>query len=436
MEPSEIIDRGKHIIACLQPIESMPLRETLMHYITLIENSDDDSTMSTVNKQLFLDRTEIKVSDEHCWELIQNLGEEDGAIILAHFCKKGTVRKIKEAIKNNDCTLFLTLISAQSLTLLKMLIMIWEFLKCLASTLIGFFEKALNIRHKTLALVGQVKQEINDLFWGLPNTNFNDLFRQPYNELVLMGEKVNDEEELMDDRIDKYIEKNDDIYLFLFEGADFFPDITQEAIFTVFKESKYAAEIQELYNQYRKENPSVNDWIICAKNHKQVNIPKKKLPDKFDETKKICWENNNLHLDLTSEQVKYIYHELIKGLYISENTDIECFGFFLTGKPEKYNTSETMEWLREREALGCLVGLLCKEEGVKGKFIAAGRAFTFKEKKMTTKVLTKEEEEAKKANVLSTSFRRIEKNMKDDKNYKNPSYDYMKKISTKMMKKN
>lgn len=439
MEESEITDRLKHFIACWRPIESMPLRDTLMHQILDI-NSDDDSTKPVKNKQLYFDRAEIKVSDEHCWELIQKLGEEDGAIILVHFCKKGTVRKIKEAIKNNDCTLFLTLISAQSLTLLKMTIMIWEFCKDSASTLIRFYEKVLTIRHKALAQVGQVKQEVSDLLWGLPDSNINDMFRQPYN-FVLMYEKGNNEEELTEDELDGLCEKLlkfDEMYIALFEWSNFFPDITQEAIFTVFKESKYAADIQELHNHYREENPSANERIICAKNHKQINKPKKELPENFDETRKICWKNNNLHLNLTSEQIKYIYNELIKGLYISENTDIECFGFFLTGKPENYIISGTMEWLREREALGCLVGLICRDEGVKGKFIAAGRAFTFKEKKTTNKaeVLTKEEDEAKKANVLSTSFRRIEKRLEDDKNYKNASYDYMKKISTKMWKKN
>ncbi|WP_419546075.1 hypothetical protein [Odoribacter laneus] len=438
MKRSEIIDRLKHIIACWQPIKSMPLKEIFMDCITLVENSDDDYSKSTKNKQLFLDRAESKVSDEHCWELIQSLGEEDGAIILAHFCKKGTVRKIKEAIKNNDCTLFLDLITPQFLTVLKMLIMNWEFLKCTASISIEFYEKILTRNHRSLALPKQVKQEINDLFWGLPNTNFNDLLRLPYNKVVLMGEKVNDEEELAEDELISWLDRllKFDIYMEFFEFNDILPDTTQEAILTVFKESKYAVEIQELYNQYRKENPNAKDMIICSRNYERIDVPKKKLLDKFDETKKICWENNNLHLDLTSEQVKYIYHELIKGLYISENTDIECFGFFLTGKPENYSTSGTIEWLREREALGCLVGLLCRGEGVKGKFIAAGRAFTFKEKKMTTKVLAKEEEESKKANVLSTSFRRIEKRMEDDKNYKNASYDYMKKISTKMKKKN
>lgn len=435
MERSEIIDRMKHFIACYQPIESMPLRETLMHYITLCENWDDGR--SNENKQFLIDRAVIKISDEHCWELIQKLGEEDGAIILAPFCKKGTVRKIKEAIKNNDCTLFLTLISVQPLNYLKILIMSWEISKCSASKVIGLCEKTLKIRHKSLALTRQGKQEMNDLFFGLPNVNLNDWFRQPYNELVLMHEKVNDEEELAEDKFDSMLEtKFDEMHIRLFEFVNYFPDITQEAIFTVFKESKYAAEIQEIYNQYREENPSANDWIICAKNYKQINIPKKKLPENFDETRKICWKNNNLHLNLTSEQIKYIYNELIKGLYISENTDIECFGFFLTGKPENYITSGTMEWLREREALGCFVGLLCRDEGVKGKFIAAGRAFTFKEKKTTIRAEVLTKEEAKKANVLSTSFRRIEKRLEDDKNYKNASYDYMKKISTKMRKKN
>lgn len=434
MGKEDILNQLKFHLACWQPVKLMPLKDTLLHGLKVFADiAENEPIKSTKNEtQIFANVSEIEISDKDCWELIYNLGEKDGMLVLSPLLDKN-IRKMKEALRNGDYAFFLDNIDEYALRILKILIVNWKVLKRSGEFIVDFYENILARRSDYFSVAKEYDFDKLNIF---PLESYKkDQYRKEYrallNKMILLYNKCLDdelseeEEKELFEMIKKGFQK-ECFLLFEICNESNLPYITQKAIFTVFEKSKYSENIQELYNQYRKKNPYAEDWMICEKNYENFQIRKKILPVDYDENKDRSREKDNLHLELRKREIEYLYRTLIDERYISENTDIERFAFFLTGKPKNYNHLEPIEWFGQQQDLACFIGLLCcKKSRYKnekdGRWERTGETFVYKNKR---KVANNREV----SKGLVTVFNKI-----TNKVPKNRSYNYFNELIEKIV---
>lgn len=443
MGKEDILNQLKFHLACWQPFKLMPLKDTLLHGLKVFADiAENEPIKSTKNEtQIFANVSEIEISDKDCWELIYNLGEKDGMLVLSPLLDKN-IRKMKEALRNGDYAFFLDNIDEYALRILKILIVNWKVLKRSGEFIVDFYENILARRSDYFSVAKEYDFDKLNIF---PLESYKkDQYRKEYrallNKMILLYNKclddeLSEEEEKELSEMTKKVFQKECVFLFEICNKSIFPYITQKAIFTVFEKSKYSENIQEFYNQYRKKNPDAEDWMICEKNYENVQIPKRTLPEDFDEKKKKAKEKNNLYLDLGKKDIQYLFRTLLDEEYISENTNPERFAFFLTGKPKDYKNLEPIGWLGQEQDLACFIGILYskKGEGIRnGKWERTAETFIWKNRsKVTSNEVTDNKVSSK---GLSTIYNRIAKKCESNKDYKNRSYNYFKELIKKIKK--
>lgn len=434
MEISDRIDFIKLFIDFIKITTSTSLKDYLLNIPNYCSTINDREEWLKVNEIDFND-IEVRITDEYCWEAICNLGIDDGMLILAPFIKHEILREMKEALKNKDKNFFFNNMNEDSILLIKLAIFQWrcdtqllsEISRVIENILIDFEKKQYNSQEHNIVEFLQTKSLINEY---LPCERYN---------ILSDISKFKDSKEL---EYQKYKKENDYKKLFKLPAKIFIstvpvffdlwnsvwiPDIKKEAISNLFRNFNHSDIIQKFYNKYRKENPEVRDWIIHSDSHEQIIFPKRKLSASFDNFEIDSNPKNSLYFKLTKKKIEFLHGALRDGGYFSDNSDIERFAFFLTGKPKNYKNLEPIEWLGQEQDLACFIGLLCPvKEGIKdGRWERTGETFVCKTKgKVTSNKVT--------SKALSTIFKRIEKKYKSDKDYKNRSYYYFKKLISKI----
>ncbi|WP_298615258.1 hypothetical protein [uncultured Odoribacter sp.] len=418
MKEADIKGRLELLKAVFQNLKDISLKDISWKFL----ESEKGSCLSprSQTELLMLNFIEGKISEEDCWEILCELGEREGILFLAPLLGRRKFLKLKEALKNRDYTLFIKTINGDNLIKLKVIIYEWKLTR-------GPIQKI----QQYLANLS-IKQSIEDLELIAPHiiSIFDEYQRKKTNELEELKKKSEEEKV-------RWLQK---IIYSLYYAIFYFlnnnmPFKVQNSIITLLKESPYSWELQELYNEFMRENGNAKDWIICIKNHEQIQVPTIILPEYYNEEKDKLSEKRSLHLDLNKKQIEFLFQSLLDQKYISDASDIIRFAFFLTGeKPKDYDNFEKIEWLGGLQDLACFIGLLCPiSEDIKSgtwertaeTFVRESKAVSSDNKNIFNEISSK---------GLASSFKRIENKYREKEEYKNDTYEYFKNLIMEMKK--
>lgn len=349
------------------------------------------------------------ISDSELFNIIREIDSENDRNFILGMINKKEVKKRVACLKGSDANSFFENINIDKLKLVKILVGFREMLKQKAIIFKELIHEIDSKEENYLSQFNNILDEINQKYpvdWMYDvNKEIKQFYVENNRELDLAA---NDEEKL-----NLFINLSFETLMASFYIVDTcVPPDKAKPFWNILSESEYAPDFQELHNQYRSEYLYANDNVICEYKFKKIE---KSLPIGFDANKYDPFDRRCLHTKLNKAQIEYLYRELMSRGYISEDTGIKCFAFFLTGKPKKYDEFEKMKWMGQQLELGCFIGLLYKGQG---RWVATENAFT-SEKGLDTKGL---------ASSLGKIEGKIKAAKEKNEEYNHESYEYFKKL--------